>query len=119
MSYETQKFVAAGIAFLDEQAILGTDFSRLRNWRSKVDLTILDVDDGDCCILGQLFDTYPRGIRRLELSAKQASELGFLCAIAAENKFDLHPTVQEHIAIEQCALLTIEWKRRLNEASAA
>lgn len=63
--------VKRGAHFLDE---------RLPNWRSEINLDELSLQNGDKCVLGQLFGDYDRGSHLLDVSWEKSAKLGFRAA---------------------------------------
>ena len=61
---------AAGAAFLDEH---------VPGWRTRIDLSTLDLESCENCILGQLFDDFMFGLEHLGLVnlPGEATRLGF------------------------------------------
>jgi hypothetical protein len=89
---QLESYVDAGIALLDEKGP--------ENWRGKIDLGILNIDDHQDCILGQLYGRFGYG----------SDHLG-------------HPSLRENgfwplIEIDDCAnMLTEIWKEKLTASS--
>ena len=61
--------VSLGVKFLNEK--FSTD------WYKKIDLEILDLAYGGKCILGQLYNAYDSGFRKLGLSDSESKSMGF------------------------------------------
>lgn len=83
--------VWAGIGFLDSQC---------RDWRDKINLRKLDLKQADKCVLGEVYGTYLKGRRLLDLSEEQAKALGF----------NLPPVNSVEDRIAGFARLTAEWR---------
>lgn len=47
-------------------------------WRPRIDLKLLDLFSGTCCVLGQLYGGYDVGALTLGLSADQEYDYGFV-----------------------------------------
>ena len=63
-----QTEVENGMYFLDETR---------PNWADEIDLDILDLGDSNCCILGQLCDSYDNGQVELEINSDECRGFGF------------------------------------------
>ena len=77
--------VRAGIAHLDENA--GPD------WRSKIDLGLLDLGDRFSCVLTQVFahniyDDFTSILISLHMSLERAAELGFFLTDEGDDYID-------------------------------
>lgn len=65
--------VQRGIALLDEKGP--------SDWRSRIDLTTLDIDDATLCILAQLYGDYHTGCEAIGIAddlGAAAEEAGFM-----------------------------------------
>lgn len=60
--------VSAGAKFLD---------SVNYDWANKIDISSLEMYDGDSCIVGQLYGDYETGLSRLGISSTEAMSYGF------------------------------------------
>lgn len=87
----------AGAAFLDEVLANSFEFP----WYEMIDLASLDMGDGLCCILGQLFYSYGYGVEKLNLTDNQVIDLGF-CTPSFSGQETYHD-------------LTGEWHRIIKE----
>lgn len=64
--------IERGAKLLDERA---------PGWRSRIDLETLDMRDGACCILGQVYLDYSTGITSLDLWRRPSTrDRGFATA---------------------------------------
>ena len=97
--------VQNGVEFLDE---------RLPMWRKAIDKELLDMGNGNTCILGQLFtqnpnnnpfvyrdEGYARGCELFDLSNKEEVNLGF----------DVPARLKNEDEDEYYAILTDEWNK--------
>jgi len=99
-----QQAVAKGIKFLDEKFPY-KDVDAI-GWRLMIDTAELNMFLKHKCILGQLFENYERGLRKLEevdFDVEQAVEYGFTLPYFNSNA-EATATYKQ---------LTDEWKRQL------
>lgn len=68
MDINVEKRVLAGAKFLDGER---------PGWRNAINVELLDVADGNCCVLGQLYGTYSEGVEALDLSRGEIIDYGF------------------------------------------
>lgn len=60
--------VLAGAKFLD-----GVHY----NWAAKIDISKLEMYDGESCIVGQLYGSYEAGLSKLAITSTKAANYGF------------------------------------------
>jgi len=65
--------VRAGIALLDE--------SGPTNWRARVDVDKLDLENPRSCVLGQVYGTFDDGMAALDLSFFEGARYGFVTGL--------------------------------------
>ncbi len=68
MSNIATQRVSAGAKFLDSVQYA---------WANKIDISKLEMYDGDSCIIGQLYGGYETGLSRLGISSTKAMSYGF------------------------------------------
>lgn len=95
----------AGAGFLDE---------RTPGWDRQIDLDTLALHSNDRCLLGQLYDSYHRGLKELAISNSEAEDFGFyveghdIYAMVENTSLPRHPLT---VSYEE---LTDAWKDLLN-----
>lgn len=68
--YELTRTVRFGIQKLD------AEFPD-RSWRGQIELADLDLENGNKCVLGQIYGGYDQGLEKLGLTDLQAAHYGF------------------------------------------
>jgi len=53
-----------------------------KNWRQKIDPSTLDLATTDCCLLGQIYGSYGRGVQKLRICCIVAVECGFATGLS-------------------------------------
>lgn len=66
-----QMVVRRGAKFLDDSPAVAPE------WRERINVDTLDIDDAGYCILGQVFGSFEVGMRMLELSHERSIAYGF------------------------------------------
>lgn len=76
-------------------------------WRDEIDLDTLDIGSLDCCVMGQLYGSYTRGLDALGLTGK-ATAHGFSLGMGLIREFPAGAWKEKY------EVLTDEWKLALS-----
>lgn len=87
-----EKQIQQGIAYLNEQR---------PGWVQRLDLDLLEMENGECCVLGQLGGDFLDALELFRLSEEESIQLGFLLDSSR------YPTKQD--LSKDYSILTEEW----------
>lgn len=86
-----EQYVASGAKFLDAVEY---------GWANRINISTLEMYDGQRCILGQLFGGYEKGLKALSISNEEASEYGFEDDADDVSYHDLTKAWKQHLTVK-------------------
>jgi len=96
-----------------EKAFAGAEFldSVRPGWEREIDHDVLNIGDPSCCMLGQLYASFKKGLKKLDLNNEDAVEMGFLAPAELNyNRGDEVSEMEVRIVNKQYEELTAAWR---------